>query len=83
MLFLGCVKAVVLTSFSRDRFHLYVARSGTKLEKTSLSADGNMCPFQRMREPQLNLKFYDSIYSCVFIYRQVRGLSYWLGCQKW
>ena len=27
--------AAVLASFFRDRFHLYVARSGTKLEKTS------------------------------------------------
>ena len=45
--------AVVLSSFFRDRSHLYVARSGTKLEKTSLSADGNIRPLQKMQEAKL------------------------------
>ena len=38
------------TLFFRDRFRLYVARSGTKLEKTSLSPDGNIRPLQIIQE---------------------------------
>ena len=48
---------VLLSVFSRDRSHLYVARSGTKLEKTSLSADGNIRPLQMLREPNLFFTF--------------------------